>query len=451
LKRKTYTPYRVSTETINRFRGIVNPENQQTIAKEYVGSSDNAISFRVGELTHRPGQELSEEESSVSTGAVHSAGVTGSIMVLSTGPDVFVDAIASRLRRVSEYFGRRISRTSIVFPSSITCSDLWADNPEFSQYERAGADSFDPFASSNPISACWTIGGGAGGWGGGLPELPGPEDVLIPEIPPIIPEIPPFETPEEEDNSPNPCRLKSLSFNKQRAEVSYKTTPFHDIETDTVILVAEGSGFYGKVVSAEPRLGICSVSYRTSDTRSGPYSTTQTTEITISPVIFYDEFGELDAEKNKEGVYHDTVRVVFKLCGKEYDANIDVVVVRHIGTELLAVTYGAGVSVPPTTYIGLVAKYDLPSSVAGLSVQDVGEKEFYIPYPALSFRPRNSTCSASGDEYGYSVPAGYFVHNREGSTALMSVGPASFTLTYCGNTNGYYNGGNLTAYYKRLK
>lgn len=56
MNRKTYSPYKVKTETINRFRGVVNPENQQTIPKEYVGDSNNCVSFRVGELTIRAGQ-----------------------------------------------------------------------------------------------------------------------------------------------------------------------------------------------------------------------------------------------------------------------------------------------------------------------------------------------------------------------------------------------------------
>ena len=41
----------------NRFRGIVNPENELTIAKQYVGSSNNVESFKVGEMTSRSGQQ----------------------------------------------------------------------------------------------------------------------------------------------------------------------------------------------------------------------------------------------------------------------------------------------------------------------------------------------------------------------------------------------------------
>jgi hypothetical protein len=56
MKRKAYNPYRIRTETLNRFRGVANPENQQTMAKEYVGSMNNCVSFRIGELTIRSGQ-----------------------------------------------------------------------------------------------------------------------------------------------------------------------------------------------------------------------------------------------------------------------------------------------------------------------------------------------------------------------------------------------------------
>ena len=56
MKAKTYNPYKIATETINRFRGVVNPENQQTISKEFVGFSSNMLCFRWGELTVRNGQ-----------------------------------------------------------------------------------------------------------------------------------------------------------------------------------------------------------------------------------------------------------------------------------------------------------------------------------------------------------------------------------------------------------
>jgi len=56
MLRKTYNPYKINTESINRFRGVANPENQQTMAKAYVGFSNNCVSFRTGELTIRSGQ-----------------------------------------------------------------------------------------------------------------------------------------------------------------------------------------------------------------------------------------------------------------------------------------------------------------------------------------------------------------------------------------------------------
>lgn len=56
MAKKTYNPYKIQVLTINRFRGVVNPENQLTIAKEYVGSSNNIESFRIGEITCRSGQ-----------------------------------------------------------------------------------------------------------------------------------------------------------------------------------------------------------------------------------------------------------------------------------------------------------------------------------------------------------------------------------------------------------
>jgi hypothetical protein len=54
--RKSYNPYKINTESINRFRGVANPENELTMAKVYVGSSNNCVSFRTGELTIRSGQ-----------------------------------------------------------------------------------------------------------------------------------------------------------------------------------------------------------------------------------------------------------------------------------------------------------------------------------------------------------------------------------------------------------
>jgi hypothetical protein len=56
MKRKTYNPYKAKVLSIDRFRGVINPENNQTMAEEYVGSSNNCVSFRIGELTTRDGQ-----------------------------------------------------------------------------------------------------------------------------------------------------------------------------------------------------------------------------------------------------------------------------------------------------------------------------------------------------------------------------------------------------------
>lgn len=56
MKRKTYSPYKLRRMIINRFRGIVNPENELTISKEYVGMANNIESFRIGEMTSRSGQ-----------------------------------------------------------------------------------------------------------------------------------------------------------------------------------------------------------------------------------------------------------------------------------------------------------------------------------------------------------------------------------------------------------
>ena len=59
MARKTYNPYEIKVKKLDRFRGIVNPENELTIPDSYVGTSDNVESFRKGELTIRSGQ-LSE-------------------------------------------------------------------------------------------------------------------------------------------------------------------------------------------------------------------------------------------------------------------------------------------------------------------------------------------------------------------------------------------------------
>lgn len=56
MLRKGYNPYIIKNESIDRFRGVANPENQQTMSKAYVGSSRNCVSFKAGELTIRNGQ-----------------------------------------------------------------------------------------------------------------------------------------------------------------------------------------------------------------------------------------------------------------------------------------------------------------------------------------------------------------------------------------------------------
>ena len=54
--RKTYNPYIIKNESIDRFRGVANPENELTMNKAYVGSLNNMVCFRWGELTIRSGQ-----------------------------------------------------------------------------------------------------------------------------------------------------------------------------------------------------------------------------------------------------------------------------------------------------------------------------------------------------------------------------------------------------------
>ena len=56
MAKKTYNPYKIHVKKINRFRGIVNPENELTIANQYVGGANNMESFKIGELTTRVGQ-----------------------------------------------------------------------------------------------------------------------------------------------------------------------------------------------------------------------------------------------------------------------------------------------------------------------------------------------------------------------------------------------------------
>jgi hypothetical protein len=56
MPRKTYNPYMIKNEAINRFRGVANPENEQTMSKAYVGDANNCVSFKTGELTIRSGQ-----------------------------------------------------------------------------------------------------------------------------------------------------------------------------------------------------------------------------------------------------------------------------------------------------------------------------------------------------------------------------------------------------------
>lgn len=56
MARKTYNPYVQKVQKFNRFRGVVNPENDLTIPPAYVGTSSNVECFRVGELTIRSGQ-----------------------------------------------------------------------------------------------------------------------------------------------------------------------------------------------------------------------------------------------------------------------------------------------------------------------------------------------------------------------------------------------------------
>lgn len=56
MERKTYNPYVQKVLKFDRFKGIVNPENDLTIPPAYVGMSSNVECFRVGEMTTRPGQ-----------------------------------------------------------------------------------------------------------------------------------------------------------------------------------------------------------------------------------------------------------------------------------------------------------------------------------------------------------------------------------------------------------
>lgn len=55
-KHKSKNPYKVHSEETNRFRGITNAQNKLTVDKKYIGSLDNLVSHKIGQLDSRAGQ-----------------------------------------------------------------------------------------------------------------------------------------------------------------------------------------------------------------------------------------------------------------------------------------------------------------------------------------------------------------------------------------------------------
>lgn len=135
---KTYSPYKLKHETFNRFRGVANYDNHLTLPKEYVGESDNIVSFRVAEINQRLGQTDEEFDSE---GPVHTGAITTAFYALCEGPNVHIDDLDSRLIKtpdidfISPIFPWPINPAITVptteeieggFPDEVvTCEDIW--------------------------------------------------------------------------------------------------------------------------------------------------------------------------------------------------------------------------------------------------------------------------------------------------------------------------------------
>lgn len=323
MRKKAYSPYAINTQRIDRFRGIAGLDGMQNFPKEYVSDSDNVESFKIGELRARVGQTLDALEP---TGAVHSGDHLISMFTISTGPDVFVEDLASRLLRTTGIdFINPIPPSGIgPIRSGITCADLWEEYPGFSAYERSENEFVDPFDGYDSItSTCWDTGG---------PNLPHPP--LPPTLPPSRPidgggiadggEVwsPPIPTP---PTTRPQCGVNSINIDK--AVLSVETQIGQTPGTDTLTITATGR-FTGGITSAviqnyDPAFTVSRNSNNTRDFNG--YITSMSTTITIEPT---DDASEL-------GVIEKTLVITFNICGDEHYFLIPVNHCVYSGTPFL--------------------------------------------------------------------------------------------------------------------
>jgi len=406
MKAQTYNPYKAKTWPIDRFRGIVNPENQQTIAKEYVGSSDNAESFKLGELNQRIGQERDPVGSEWPV-------LTGSAMTtlygLAAGSDVFVDQISDRFIRTKEIdFPRRIPITNYNPILAKTCGELWELYPEYSEYERADAEETNAYAETAEITeTCWAFPGTPPT---NLPELPGPEKVVAPDIDPIIPDWDFGGAPTDPDDGDgrNPCAIQSISPDVQELQMVTEVGGEAGYTDITITVTGKGSGFYGVMKPPVFNNKLFSGHHSSVVTRD---SANNTSRITATYQIRQNT-----ALQTEAGVYKGAMKICFEICGKEYCRCVrltgtmspKVRIIENPGAEYVSIGGGSSRTTwyrkPLGSSIMVAERVDETSSNVSVTVQDAAR-------PSGSSGEFGFVVAAGGDGYVILCPGEGLGHN----------------------------------------
>ena len=159
---KSRNPYRIQTQTFNRFRGLSDEDGGFNIAPQYVGTISNFTAQKIGEMNQRDGQDESDHYPE----GVQDAGRLVTSKFLVEGGNVYAEGIIKPTTLpVKDYSApsewtypwdsvQELGSTLTELVPVPTCSDVWATNAAMEDYEEADQSDTDVSDGTDP---CWTI------------------------------------------------------------------------------------------------------------------------------------------------------------------------------------------------------------------------------------------------------------------------------------------------------
>ena len=159
---KSRNPYRIQTQTFNRFRGLSDEDGGFNIAPQYVGTISNFTAQKIGEMNQRDGQDESDHYPE----GVQNAGRLITSKFLVEGGNVYAEGIIKPTTLpVKDYAApsewtypwdsvQELGSTLTELVPVATCSDVWATNDAMTDYEETEQADTDVSDGTDP---CWTI------------------------------------------------------------------------------------------------------------------------------------------------------------------------------------------------------------------------------------------------------------------------------------------------------